>query len=110
MKKILMVITLVIITTSVFASTNKTEQIKPVEQDSATISAVLENILSTELPLFLQKSLKKNYENYWITDLFRLTGDEGVCYYITLKNADETLILESRYQGNWHLFKKHQTI
>ncbi len=45
------------------------------------------NISSLDLPLTLQTSLKKDYSNYWISDLFEVSNSEGTGYYITVENA-----------------------
>ena len=72
---------------------------------SAELLGLTRNILSTQLPFFLQTNLKKKYSGYWITDLFELTDDYGFKYFITLKNADETIILESSNGTNWQTRK-----
>jgi hypothetical protein len=66
---------------------------------------VARNILSTELPDKLKNSWKKNYNGYWITDLFRVTNHSGTFYYITLQNADEKVILEAKNNKNWTLYQ-----
>ena len=35
---------------------------------------VVQNMLSSQLPVNLQTSLKKEYEGYWITELFEFTS------------------------------------
>ena len=74
----------------------------------AELICVTRYILSTELPFYLQKSLKKNYADFWITDLFELSNEEGMSYYITLQNADNKIILESKDHSNWKLFREYQ--
>lgn len=66
---------------------------------------VSKNILSSQLPLLLQFDVKKNYSNYWITDLFELADQYDQTYYITLENGNETLILKSE-GTEWVTFKK----
>jgi hypothetical protein len=63
------------------------------------------NILQSDLPLNLQKALKKSYTNYWISDLFEVSKNEGTSYYITLENADTKVMLKS-YGGSWNTYKK----
>ena len=63
---------------------------------------VVQNILSTSLPEYLQKDIKKHYADYWVSDLFQVTYDEGVYYYIRLKNADQTIILSTEGSNIWH--------
>jgi hypothetical protein len=57
--------------------------------------AVTRNIVSTQLPLNLQMSLKNEYKGYWITELFELSGENDNCYYISLESADKKLALRS---------------
>ncbi len=59
-----------------------------------------------DLPMTLQKSLKENYEGYWISDLFEVSKDEGTSYYITLENADTKLVLKSSDTYGWSFQKK----
>lgn len=67
--------------------------------------ALTRNISSTQLPIALQANMKKDYEGFWITDLFEMTNDEGTSYYVTLENADTSVVLKSNNQ-DWEKFKK----
>jgi hypothetical protein len=68
--------------------------------------AMAKNISSQQLPLAYQVSLKNNYDQYWITDLFELTGEDGISYYITLESATSKVILKSGSDGTWMTFTK----
>lgn len=68
--------------------------------------AMTRNITSLELPINLQTNLKNNYSNYWITDLFEVSSNEGTSYYITMEKADAKLVLKSDGSGKWGVFKK----
>lgn len=57
--------------------------------------AVTRNIVSSQLPINLLISLKKDYSTYWITDLFEYNGENQESYYITLENADSTTTFRS---------------
>ena len=70
-----------------------------------TMIALTRNISSTQLPIALQANMKKNYEGFWITDLFEMTNEDGTSYYVTLENADTSVILKSNNQ-DWEKFKK----
>lgn len=59
------------------------------------------NILSTKLPSRLLTSIKKNYSNYWITDLQKQVVNGKVSYQITLESADEKIILNARPSTGW---------
>lgn len=68
--------------------------------------AVTKNILSTQLPVLLQVKLKSCHNNFWITDLFELSNEEGVTYFVTLENADNKLVLKSDANSGWLVYKK----
>ena len=68
--------------------------------------AVTRNISSLQLPLNLQSSLRKSYSNYWISDLFEVAGNEVTGYYVTVENADSTIVLKSTDGGDWSVFRK----
>ena len=73
--------------------------------DNGQLLAVIRNILSSQLPIDLMMELKKDYSNYWITELFELNGDGQNCYYVSMENADYKLVLRST--GNdWEVYQK----
>jgi hypothetical protein len=59
----------------------------------------------SDLPLALQNNLKKNYEGYWVSDLFEASKDDATNYYITLENADTKIVLKSA-ENSWNTFSK----
>ena len=63
-------------------------------------------ISSLDLPLSLQTGLKKDYSNYWITDLFEVSNSEGTGYYITVENADSKIVLKSTGGESWKTYQK----
>ncbi len=65
---------------------------------------LVHNILTSSLPVQLQKDIKKHYANYWVSELFKVTNDDGVYYYIQLKNADETVVLSTEGTNGWHRY------
>ena len=67
-------------------------------------------MLSTELPYYLQKELKEYYNEYWVTNLFELSNENGTSYHVVLQNAEETLILSSSEQNNWELFNHYKNL
>jgi hypothetical protein len=67
--------------------------------------AVTHNITSSQLPLPLLMQVKRNYANYWISDLFELNANGESNYYITLENADKKITLRSS-DLNWESFSK----
>ncbi len=64
------------------------------------------NISSLDLPMNLQRSLKKDYSNFWITDLFELSNGNNTSYYITLENSDSRQVLKADANGEWSSFSK----
>ena len=65
---------------------------------------VVHHMLTSGLPANLSKDIKKRYSNYWVSELFQITTDEGVHYYIRLKNADETIAMTSEGGNGWQRF------
>jgi hypothetical protein len=68
------------------------------------LAGLVHHMLTTNLPADLQKDIRKHYSNYWVSSLFQVTNEEGVSYYIQLKNADETIVLSSDGSNGWHRF------
>ena len=65
---------------------------------------VVQHILTSALPEDLQKDIRKHYSNYWVTELFQVTTEEGVYYYIQLTNAEETVVLNSEGNYGWQRY------
>jgi hypothetical protein len=74
---------------------------------SGELMAITRNIVSSQLPINLLTGLKKNYGNYWITDLFEISSNNEQSYYVTVQNADQTLVLKSS-GGDWTTYKKEK--
>ena len=55
-------------------------------------------------------NLKKDYGNYWISELFEMDKDGVAFYYVTLENSEETLILKSESSHDWSTYKKTRKI
>jgi hypothetical protein len=64
------------------------------------------NISSLNLPLKLQSKVRSEYADYWISDLFELSDNEGTHYYITVEDADSKVMLKSSDNTEWNIFKK----
>ena len=67
--------------------------------------ALTRNLASTQLPVALQTTLKKDYSNYWISDLFEVASEEGTSYYVTLETADTKVVLKSNL-STWTTYQK----
>ena len=74
--------------------------------DNGDLLAVTRNIRSTQLPIQLLLDLKRDYPNYWITDLFEFNGDGINSYYVTLENADTAVTLRANGSENWQFYSK----
>jgi hypothetical protein len=75
--------------------------------ENGELLAVTRNILSTQLPMNLLINLRTDYSNYWISDLFELSGENQDCYYVTLENADVKITLRS-VGDKWEVFSNIQ--
>jgi hypothetical protein len=70
------------------------------------LQAVVRNIVSDQLPLNLMTDLKKEYNDFWISDLFEVATDDQTTYYVTLENANKTIVLKSEGSFDWAVFSK----
>ena len=68
--------------------------------------AVIRNLVSSQLPINLLADLKKEYNGFWISDLFEMASDDQTNYYITLENADKKIVLRSNGAENWSVYAK----
>jgi hypothetical protein len=75
---------------------------------NAELIAVSRNILSNQLPLHLLRSLKKNYNGYWITDLFEMDGNSDTGYFVRMENSDSVIVLRSLDSSNCGIYKKEK--
>jgi hypothetical protein len=66
------------------------------------------HISSTQLPVNLFSDLKNDYASYWISDLFEVSNNEGLHYYVTLETADTKLMLRSSNGGDWSTHSKNK--
>ena len=67
--------------------------------------AASKNLRTTQLPLALRADIKKEYVNFWVTDLFELSSEQETSYFITLEDADTKLVLKSSGNG-WRTYQK----
>lgn len=75
-------------------------------KENNDLLAVVRNIPSTQLPIRLFTSLKKDYKDYWITGLFEIAKQDETAYYITLEKNNETLVLEAKGIDEWMVYQK----
>jgi hypothetical protein len=76
--------------------------------DNGDLLAVTRFISPNQLPLSLLSNLKKNYDTYWISDLFEIQTESGTSYYATLENADQVVVLKSDGTNGWNTYKKEK--
>jgi len=78
-------------------------QLFAIFSDDASLMGTARNITSSQLPYLLQKKVKRNLSHYWMTDLHEMSSDCGFSYYMTLEDADNKMILESKEGGDWKI-------
>jgi hypothetical protein len=76
--------------------------------NDASLLAVTRNITTNQLPMGLLTDVKKNYANYWISDLFEMVADNETSYYVTLESADSRVVLKSTDSTTWQVYKKEK--
>lgn len=76
--------------------------------EEGSLMAVSRNITATQLPIGLLNEVKKNYREFWISDLFEIAMNNETAYYITLQNGDYTLVMKSNGGSGWDVFKKER--
>jgi hypothetical protein len=53
--------------------------------------------------------LRRNYSDYWVSDLFECDADGSTSYFITIENADSKVTLRSN-GGDWETYTKSTKI
>jgi hypothetical protein len=71
--------------------------------EKAELLGLMKYVRSTQLPLDLQSKLKPYFKHYWIIDLFEMSNRNSVGYYVTFRNADNEVVLESCDGSDWKL-------
>ena len=82
------------------------QQVTAFFESDGKLIAVTRHVLSTSLPVTLQADLKKDYEDYWISDVFEVNDDQGTSYFVTLQKADVILTLKATSGSNWSEYRK----
>jgi hypothetical protein len=70
-----------------------------------TLAVLTRHITTATLPVILQTALKNNHKDKWIADVYEVTNEAGVEYYVTLEDADCKLVLKSN-GSFWNTFQK----
>ncbi|HEV2355453.1 MAG TPA: hypothetical protein VGR89_14490 [Puia sp.] len=72
------------------------------------LQAVVRNITSDQLPISLVTSLRKDYTDFWISDLFEVSSAGTTTYYVTLENSDKKVVLRSDDLASWSVYSKER--
>lgn len=64
---------------------------------------IARNILSSQLPSALLADIKKDYKDYWITELSEEGKGKRPDYSLTLENADQIIQLRSNNSEGWEV-------
>ena len=75
-------------------------------EKSGELIALTRYVSPNDLPLALQGSLKKNFSEYWISDLFEVANNDGTSYYVTVESAESKVVLKASDGKTWDQFSK----
>lgn len=75
--------------------------------EDGTMQALTRHISVNSLPMLLQTALKNAHKEKWISDVFEVTNDNGLQYYVTLEDANTKVILKSAF-NTWSTFQKQR--
>ena len=75
--------------------------------NNGDLQAVVRNITSNQLPINLLTSLRNEYNDCWITDLFEMASDDQTSYYVTLETSEKKIVLKSTGSG-WDVYSKER--
>lgn len=74
--------------------------------NNGELQAVVRNLVSSQLPINLLSDMKKDYNGFWISDLFEVASDNETTYYVTMENADKKIVLRSNGAESWSVYAK----
>jgi len=76
--------------------------------NNGELQAVVRNILSDQLPIHLLSSLKNEYNDCWISDLFEMASNDQTTYYVTLETGEKKIVLRSQGADSWEVYSKER--
>ena len=76
--------------------------------NNGDLQAVVRNITSDQLPINLLASLRNEYTDSWITDLFEMASNNETTYYVTLETSEKKIVLRSSGSGAWEVYSKQR--
>jgi len=101
MKKFILPVLLCFAVSSISSNANAEGGKNEGKMPSSKSSPIIHNILSDRLPARLQKSIKKEYSNYWITGLYRAELNGKTSYHITVENPDQIVRMTATPSTKW---------
>lgn len=78
--------------------------------NNGELQAIVRNIISDQLPISLLTNLRRDYSDYWISDLFEISADGQTFYYVTVENSDKKIVLKSEDTSGWDVFSKEKKV
>jgi hypothetical protein len=76
--------------------------------EAGDLIAITRNITTDQLPIGLLTSFRKNYSDYWVSDLFEMVSGGQSNYYITVENAEHKIVLKSDDFATWSTYRKEK--
>jgi len=76
--------------------------------NNGDLQAVIRNITSDQLPINLLTSLRNEYADSWITDLFEMAAGDQTTYYVTLETSEKKIVLKSDGTDGWEVYSKER--
>jgi hypothetical protein len=73
--------------------------------DNGDMMGIAGNLSPVKLPETLRSELKRNYSNYWITDLVKYRNAEEDGFVVTLEGADKVIVLKAPGGQGWQMYK-----
>lgn len=74
--------------------------------NNGEIIGLSRNIFTSQLPLNLQSQLKKDYSDYWISELTEFAVNGETIYYAVLENGNQKVSVKSGDSREWSVLKK----
>ena len=74
--------------------------------DNGNQLGIARNMISTNLPLSLNRELKYYLSQSWITELFEINSSGQTSFYVTVENADYNMVLKSTDLNGWEVYSK----
>jgi len=74
--------------------------------EDGTLSGAYRNLVSSQLPIGLQTEIKNQFADYWITDLYEFSNNEGAGYYVSIESSGQMIMMKSTNATEWQIVKK----